>query len=43
LAPGHYYIEVGFYEMVGLRRLHISDQQGNLNGDRFILGTVVVE
>jgi hypothetical protein len=43
LAPGHYYIEVGLYEMVGLRRLHISDQQGNLNGDRFILGTVIVE
>jgi hypothetical protein len=43
LTPGTYYIEVGLYEMVGLRRLHISDQQGNLNGDRFILGTVVVE
>jgi hypothetical protein len=29
--------------MIGLRRLHISDQQGNLNGDRFILGMVIVE
>jgi hypothetical protein len=43
LAPGTYYIEVGLYEMVGLRRLHVSDQQGSLNGDRFILGTVIVE
>jgi hypothetical protein len=43
LAPGHYYIEVGLYEMVGLRRLHVSDHQGSLNGDRFILGTVIVE
>jgi hypothetical protein len=43
LAPGTYYIEVGLYEMVGLRRLHISDEQGNLNGDRYILGMVIVE
>ena len=43
LAPGTYYIEVGVYEMVGLRRLHISDKQGNLNGDRYILGMVIVE
>ncbi len=26
------------YEMVGGRRLHISDQAGNLAGDRSILG-----
>jgi len=43
LAPGTYYIEVGLYEMVGLRRLHISDPQGNLNGDRYVLGLVIVE
>ena len=43
LAPGTYYIEVGLYEMVGLRRLHISDEQGNLNGDRYILGMVILE
>ena len=43
LAPGTYYLEVGMYEMVGGRRLHISDQAGNLAGDRFILGAVVVK
>ncbi|MCA9954423.1 MAG: hypothetical protein KC434_06870, partial [Anaerolineales bacterium] len=42
LAPGTYYIEVGLYEMVSGRRLHISDQDGNLNGDRYILGPVEV-
>ncbi len=42
LPPGTYYIEVGLYEMIGGRRLHISDQAGNLAGDRFILGPVVV-
>jgi hypothetical protein len=43
LAPGNYFIEVGLYEMVGKRRLHISDELGNLVGDRYILGGVVVE
>jgi hypothetical protein len=43
LAPGNYLIEVGLYEMVGKRRLHISDEAGNLVGDRYILGRVVVE
>jgi len=43
LPPGTYYIEVGLYEMIGGRRLHISDQAGNLAGDRIILGPVVVE
>ncbi|MBX3055460.1 MAG: DUF2723 domain-containing protein [Anaerolineae bacterium] len=42
LPPGDYWIEVGLYEMVNGRRLHISDANGNLNGDRFILGQVVV-
>jgi hypothetical protein len=42
LAPGIYYIEVGVYEMVSGRRLHIADQAGNLNGDRFILGPLTV-
>ncbi|MCA9955046.1 MAG: DUF2723 domain-containing protein [Anaerolineales bacterium] len=42
LPPGTYYIEVGLYEMVSGRRLHISDQEGNLNGDRYILGPVEV-
>jgi len=42
LAPGTYYIEAGLYEMTGKRRLHISDQEGNLDGDRFILGPVQI-
>lgn len=43
LAPGTYYIEVGLYEMVSKRRLHMADVEGNLIGDRLILGPVVVE
>ncbi|WP_420641469.1 protein O-mannosyl-transferase family [Candidatus Leptofilum sp.] len=43
LPPGTYFIEVGLYEMVSGRRLHISDQDGNLNGDRYILGSIQVQ
>ncbi len=43
LPAGTYLIEVGLYEMVGGRRLHIADQQGNTVGDRYILGSVIVE
>ena len=43
LPPGQYFVEVGLYEMVNGRRLHISNANGNLNGDRYILGTVIVE
>ncbi len=42
LPPGTYQLEVGLYEMVSKRRLHTSDAQGNLTGDRYILGAVVV-
>ena len=42
LPPGQYYIEVGLYEMVGKRRLHMADPAGNLIGDRLILGPVDV-
>ncbi|HQF70371.1 MAG TPA: hypothetical protein PLH39_03725, partial [Promineifilum sp.] len=42
LPPGQYYIEVGLYEMVGERRLHMADPAGNLIGDRLILGPVDV-
>lgn len=42
LPPGEYLIEVGLYEMVSQRRLHMSDAQGNLAGDRYILGSVIV-
>lgn len=40
LPPGRYYLEVGLYEMVSKRRLHMSDPLGNLIGDRLILGAV---
>ena len=43
LPPGTYQIEVGLYEMVSRRRLHISDAEGNLVGDRYILGQVIIE
>jgi hypothetical protein len=43
LAPGTYLIEVGLYEMVGGRRLQIADQEGNSVGDRYILGSVIVQ
>jgi len=43
LPPGTYLIEVGLYEMVGNRRLHIADKEGNLVGDRYILGSIIVE
>jgi hypothetical protein len=42
LEPGNYLVEVGLYEMVGKRRLHMADSEGSLNGDRFILGPVSV-
>lgn len=42
LPAGDYAIEVGLYEMVNGRRLHISDAHGNLNGDRIILGPILV-
>lgn len=40
--PGDYYLEVGLYEMTGGRRLHRFDAQGNLIGDRLILGPLRV-
>jgi hypothetical protein len=43
LPAGEYLIEVGLYEMVGKRRLHLFDENGNLAGDRVILGTIIVE
>jgi hypothetical protein len=40
LPPGTYYVEVGLYEMVSKRRLHLTDEEGNLIGDRLILGPI---
>jgi hypothetical protein len=42
IPPGTYFLEVGLYEMTSLRRLHLSDVNGSLMGDRFSLGPVVV-
>lgn len=42
VPPGQYFLEVGLYEMTGGRRLHRADRQGNLVGDRYILGPVHV-
>jgi hypothetical protein len=43
IQPGRYFIEVGLYEMTGKRRLHISDGEGNLIGDRYILGAIEIQ
>jgi hypothetical protein len=40
LPPGTYYVEVGLYEMVSKRRLHLADEEGDLVGDRLILGPI---
>ncbi|GAB4272891.1 MAG: hypothetical protein Kow0080_19780 [Candidatus Promineifilaceae bacterium] len=42
LPTGQYLIEVGLYEMVGLRRLHLAADDGSIIGDRYILGSVIV-
>lgn len=43
LPPGDYWLEAGMYGMTSLRRLPVVDLQGNLAGDRIILGAVRVE
>ncbi len=43
ILPGEYLIEAGLYEMTGHRRLPISDSTGNLTGDRYILGKIIVQ
>ncbi|MFQ6101197.1 MAG: protein O-mannosyl-transferase family [Anaerolineae bacterium] len=43
LPPGDYWLEVGMYGMTSLRRLLVVDLEGNLAGDRVILGAVRVE
>jgi hypothetical protein len=43
LPPGLYFLEVGLYEMTSQRRLHIAGPDGSLQGDRYILGPVLVE
>lgn len=41
--PGEYFIAVGVYDTVGVRRLGTLDAQGNMEGDRIKLGVVRVE
>jgi hypothetical protein len=43
LPPGDYWLEVGMYGMTSLHRLSVVDLEGNLAGDRIILGPVQVE
>lgn len=43
IPPGQYLIEVGLYEMTGRRRLLLSDPTGNVGGDRYILGPLIVQ
>jgi hypothetical protein len=43
LPPGDYWLEAGMYGMTSLRRLPVVDLNGNLAGDRVILGSVRVE
>ncbi|MFZ0546201.1 MAG: DUF2723 domain-containing protein [Candidatus Promineifilaceae bacterium] len=42
LSPGTYYLEAGLYEMTSHRRLYLSEPDGSLNGDRYILGPIEV-
>jgi hypothetical protein len=43
IPPGDYLIEVGMYGMTDHRRAYHFDPQGNLAGDRYVLGPVRVE
>ncbi len=43
LPPGEYRLEVGMYEMSSVRRIPQLDLSGQMTGDRFILGPIVVE
>jgi len=43
LPPGKYRVEVGMYGMTSLRRLPVVNLEGDLAGDRVILGSVRVE
>ncbi len=42
LPPGDYWLEVGMYGMTSLQRLPVVNLEGNLAGDRVILGPVRV-
>ncbi|MBM4422400.1 MAG: DUF2723 domain-containing protein [Chloroflexi bacterium] len=41
-APGEYYIEMGLYGLRSVVRLPAFDENGNLAGDRFVLGWITV-
>jgi len=43
LPPGQYWLQVGMYEMGSVRRIAQLDWEGNMTGDRYILGPILVE
>jgi hypothetical protein len=43
LPPGTYWLEVGMYGMTSLRRFPVVDLDGDLTGDRIVLGSVHVK
>ena len=43
IPPGQYWLEVGMYEMGTVRRIPQFDANGNMIGDRLILGPLILE
>jgi hypothetical protein len=43
MNPGDYWLEVGMYGMTSIRRLPVVDFDGNLAGDRVIIGAIRVQ
>ena len=43
VPPGEYLLEVGLYEQFTRRRLHIYDVQGNIIGDRYLMGEIIIQ
>jgi hypothetical protein len=40
--PGNYYLEIGLYAMTSQQRIYQYDRDGNLVGDRLVLGPILV-
>ncbi|MBN2393673.1 MAG: DUF2723 domain-containing protein [Anaerolineae bacterium] len=43
MPPGQYWLEVGMYEMGSIRRIPQFSLDGMMTGDRFILGSILVD
>ena len=43
IPPGQYWLEVGMYEMGSIRRIPQFSLDGAMTGDRFILGSILVD